>query len=89
MPLHPIQGYSCYQFLVCSRGYKWAREAKGPKSLVSVSNGVELLSNGLRALEKHALMGCLAFPIIDQGKGRGYMRENEKKKEKKQRRREP
>jgi hypothetical protein len=54
-----------------------------------VSNGVELLSNGLRALEKYALMGRLAFPIIDQGKGRGYMRENEKKKEKKQRRREP
>jgi hypothetical protein len=27
--------------LVCSRGYKRAREGEGPKSLVEVSNGVE------------------------------------------------
>ena len=26
---------------VCSRGYKWAREGEGPKSLIEGSNGVE------------------------------------------------
>jgi hypothetical protein len=50
-----------------------------------VSNRVELLSNGLRALERHALMGHLAFPIIDQGKGRGYMRERMKRIKRKSR----
>jgi hypothetical protein len=67
-------------------GYKQAREGRGPKSLVSVSNGVELLSIGLRALERlqslMPLMGHPTFPFIVQGKGKGYTREREKKKEK-------
>jgi hypothetical protein len=42
---------------------KRAREGEDPKSLVSVSNGVELLSNGLRAFGKLALIGFLAFPL--------------------------
>jgi hypothetical protein len=61
--------------LCLQQGYKRAREGKGPKSLVSVSNGVELLSHDLRALGRLQsllpLMGCLAFPFIGQEKGRG------------------
>jgi hypothetical protein len=63
---------------------------------VNVSNGVELLSNGLRALERLPSLApdrAPTFPFLDQGKGQGYMREKErkkeKKKEKKQGRREP
>jgi hypothetical protein len=46
-----------------------------------VSNGVELLSNGLRAFRKLALMGFLAFPLYIKGKDGVHERE-EKKKEK-------
>ena len=38
-PLRPVRCYSCYQHLVCSRGYKQAREEEDPKSLVEGVNG--------------------------------------------------
>jgi hypothetical protein len=52
---------------------------------VNVSNRIELLSNGLSALEILALMGCLAFPFIDRGKGLGYTRERKRKQNRRKR----
>jgi hypothetical protein len=79
---HPVRCCSCYWLSVCSRGYKRTREGRDPKSLVSMSNGVRLLSSGSRALERLQsllpLMGRPAFPFIGQGKGRGYTRERRK-----------
>ena len=37
--LRPVRCCSCYRHLVCSRGYKQAREGKDPKSLVEGVNG--------------------------------------------------
>ena len=37
--LRPVCCYSCYRHLVCSRGYKQAREGEVPKSLVEGVNG--------------------------------------------------
>ena len=37
--LHPVRYCSCYRQLVCSRGYKQAREGEDPKSLVEGVNG--------------------------------------------------
>ena len=37
--LHLVCCCSCYRHLVCSRGYKQARERKDPKSLVKGVNG--------------------------------------------------
>ena len=39
MSLRPVCCFSCYRHLVCSRGYKQAREGKDPKSLVKGMNG--------------------------------------------------
>ena len=39
MSLRPVRYCSCYQYLVCSRGYKQLREGKNPKSLVEGANG--------------------------------------------------
>ena len=39
MSLCPVCCCSCYRHLVCSRGYKQAREGKDPKSLVKGVNG--------------------------------------------------
>ena len=58
--------------LVCSRGYKRAREGEGPKSLMEGSNGVESFSHF-----RSALRGASYFPFIDEGEGAGYMRERE------------
>ena len=37
--LRPVRCYSCYRHLVCSRGYKQAREENDSKSLVKGVNG--------------------------------------------------
>ena len=37
--LRPVRCCSCYRHLVCSRGYKQAREGEDPKSLVEGVNG--------------------------------------------------
>ena len=37
--LRLVRCYSCYRHLVCSRGYKQAREGEDPKSLVEGVNG--------------------------------------------------
>ena len=37
--LRPIRCCSCYRHLICSRGYKQAREEEDPKSLVEGVNG--------------------------------------------------
>ena len=37
--LRPVHCYSCYRYLVCSRGYKQMREGEDPKSLVEGVNG--------------------------------------------------
>jgi hypothetical protein len=88
--LRLVQCCSCYRLCVCSRGYKWEREGRDPKSLVSVSNGVELLSHDLRALGRLQnllpLMGRLAFPFIGQQKGRGYTRERRREGRKRRKR---
>ena len=39
MSLCPVHYCSCYWHLVCSRGYKQAREGEEPKSLVEGVNG--------------------------------------------------
>jgi hypothetical protein len=71
--LRPVRCCSRYRLGVCSKGYKQTREERGLKSLVSVLNGVVLLSNGLRALERLQsllpLMGHPTLPFIVQGKG--------------------
>ena len=61
--------------LVCSRGYKRAREEEVPKSMMKRS--MEL---GLAELVQPCalpLMGRPAFPFIDKGEGAGY-RERER-----------
>ena len=39
MSLHPVRCFSCYRHLVCSRGYKQAREEDDHKSLMEGVNG--------------------------------------------------
>ena len=39
MSLRPVRYCSCYRHLVCSRGYKQAREEEDTKSLVEGVNG--------------------------------------------------
>jgi hypothetical protein len=52
MSLRPVTAARVTSIEVCSRGYKRAREGRSPKSLVNALSGVELLFNGLRALER-------------------------------------
>jgi hypothetical protein len=59
--------------LVCSRGYKRAREGEGPKSLMEGSNRVESHSTP-------PTMGRPTSPFIGQGEGIGYMRERMRRK---------
>ena len=67
--------------LVCIRGYKWAREGEGPKSLVEGLKSAESLLSSV--LVRHVLicpfLGRPASPFIGEGEGTGY---REKKKEK-------
>jgi hypothetical protein len=75
--LCPVAAARVTSIEVCSRGYKRAREGRSPKFLVNALSGVELLSNGLRALEMTSKssplpqLGRPAFPFIDQGKDVG------------------
>jgi len=63
--------------LVCSRGYKQAREGADPKSLVEKSNGVDAkmfrcyLLSSPRSLP---FRGCPASPFIDEEEDTGYTR---------------
>ena len=64
--------------LVCSRGYKQAREGADPKSLVEKSNGVDAKMFRCYLLSS---LGSLPFrerpasPFIDEGEDTGYTRE--------------
>jgi hypothetical protein len=62
--------------LVCSRGYKWAREGEGPKSLMEESNGVESDSVGSDSFFS-SLCGTSYLPFY-RSRGRYMLHERER-----------
>ena len=59
---------------VCSRGYRWAREATNPRSLVEGLKSAESL------FSCSAVCSCLCLPpFIEEGKDAGYIRKREER----------
>jgi len=98
MSLRPVCCCLCYWHLVCSRGYKWVREGKDPKSLVEGVNGCLELDRCSAVCSCHALVffiswfesradldplvGAPCFPFYRRRESVGY---NEEKGEERER----
>ena len=64
--LHPVRCYSCYWYLVCSRGYKQVREEKDLKSLVGRVNGCRELDHCSAVCSCRVLV-CFSRVLIGSG----------------------